>query len=103
MMRLLPLYLCLLATPALAQEDITRGAEVAGRAGTGVALPQADAAVYVNPAGASLTPNLVAGLLYQFLPGQGSVLSALAVDGTAPYVDGGVGATVLLSKDLTLA
>jgi hypothetical protein len=86
---------------AISQEIVT-GADAAGRAGAAVATPQADAALFSNPAGASLTPSLVTGFLYQLQPKEAHLLSLTAVDGTAPYIDGGVSTTTLFSEDVNL-
>jgi hypothetical protein len=85
---------------ALAQEEIG-GADAAGRAGASVALPTADAALFSNPAGASFTDNLVTGVLWQLEPSFGNKLTAFAVDGTAPAVDGGVAAITTFSDEET--
>jgi hypothetical protein len=92
---------CLFSTSAFAQE-LTVGADAAGRAGASVATPQGDSALFVNPAGASLTPSLVTGFLYELQPKEGQTLSVLAVDGTAPYIDGGVATTTFFSEDVNL-
>lgn len=97
----LGLFLCLVAAPVFAQE-ITVGADAAGRAGAGIATPQGDSALFVNPAGASLTPSLVTGFLYELQPKEGQTISLVAVDGTAPKVDGGVSATTFFSEDVTI-
>jgi hypothetical protein len=96
-----PLVVCLFSVTAFAQET-TVGADAAGRAGAGVATPQGDSALFINPAGASLTPSLVTGFLYELQPNEGQTLSLLAVDGTAPYVDGGVATTAFFSKEVNL-
>jgi hypothetical protein len=97
----LALCFCLFSASAFAQET-TAGVDAAGRAGAGVATPQGDSALFVNPAGASLTPSLVTGFLYELQPKGGQTLSLLAVDGTAPYVDGGVATTTFFSKEVNL-
>ena len=97
----LVLFLCFFSASAYSQE-LTVGADAAGRAGAAVATPQGDSSLFVNPAGASLTPSLVTGFLYELQPKGGQTLSVVAVDGTAASVDGGVATTTFFSDDVNM-